>query len=563
MKKEDDVQEMKRKKIVLGVITIISIGLFIFLLNLFNVYTLEFNVNENEPIIVEGGTQLPDVEAIYKGNLLCRAGKHVDVKMEGEVDIGKVGTYPVTYYASYKKLSNSIETVIEVRDTTPPEIKLVTNEDSFTSPIAQYVEEGYTAVDNCDGDVTSQVIREEKNGVIYYTVTDSHGNEATVERKIIYKDVVVPTITLTGGQELIWEVGKEYVEPGYTAIDDCDGDITQKVTVEGNVNGQKYGEYILTYQVEDSYGNICKVERNVIVKDTTAPEIKLSGKSQVYLLLGERFSEPGYSASDNADGDLTSKVVVSGSVNTNKVGDYKITYEVSDSSENKTTVTRNVRVYKKQEAVQTEVGEKLVYLTFDDGPGKYTQQLLDILDKYGVKVTFFVTNQYPNYQHLIGEAHKRGHTIAMHTYSHDYGEIYANEQAYYADLNKMKELCIAQTGVEPTLVRFPGGTNNTISQNHCVGIMTALAESLAYNGYYYTDWNVSSGDAGGTTSKEGVFHNVISGIQKNNISIVLQHDIKKYSVEAVEDIVTWGLANGYTFLPMTENSKMIHFKPNN
>lgn len=554
---------MKIRKMLLGGIAVIGIALLIFLLNLFNVYTLEFNIKESETIVVECGTELPEVEAIYKGNLLCRAGKHVDVKMEGEVDLSKIGTYPVIYHASYKELTASVDAVIEVRDTTPPEIQLVVNEGSFTSPIAQYVEEGYTAVDKCDGDLTSQVIREEKDGIVYYTVSDSSGNQATVERKIVYKDVVLPTITLNGGEETIWEIGKEYVEPGYTATDDCDGDITKKVKVEGTVNGLEKGEYILTYTVEDSYGNVCKVQRKVVVKDTIAPQITLSGKNQMYVLLGESFSEPGYSASDNIDGDLTSKVVVSGSVNTKEVGDYKITYKISDSSENVTTVTRNVRVYKKQEAVQTEVGNKLVYLTFDDGPGKYTQQLLDILDKYGVKVTFFVTNQYPDYQYLIGEAHRRGHTVAMHTYSHKYEEIYKNEQAYYEDLNKIKNVCIAQTGVAPTIVRFPGGTNNTISKNHCVGIMSALAESLGYNGYYYTDWNVSSGDAGGTTSRQGVFNNVISGIQKNNISVVLQHDIKKYSVEAVEDIITWGLANGYTFLPMTENSKMVHFRPNN
>lgn len=557
---------MKKKNVVIGCIAMFVIIVIAFLLlNVFNVYTLEFNIKENETLIVECGkdSELPDVEAVYKGSLLQRGGKHVDVKMEGDVDLNQLGTYPVVYHASYKELSTSVHAVIEVKDTTPPEIQLVVNEGSFTSPIAQYVEEGYTAVDNHDGDLTSQVIREEKDGVVYYTVSDSCGNQKTVERTIVYKDVVAPVITLNGEQEMVWQIGTDYIEPGYTATDDCDGDITPNVTIEGTVNGHEYGEYILTYQVKDSYENICKVERKVVVKDTIVPEITLSGKSSMYVLLGESFSEPGYTASDNVDGDLTSKVVVSGSVNTDKVGDYKITYEVSDSSGNKKTITRNVRVYKKQEANQTEVGNKLVYLTFDDGPGKYTQQLLDILDKYGVKVTFFVTNQYPAYQNLIGEAHRRGHTIAMHTYSHDYASIYTNEQAYYNDLNKIKEICVAQTGVAPTIVRFPGGTNNTISKNYCAGIMTALSENLGYNGYYYTDWNVASGDAAGTTSRQGVFNNVISGIQKNNISVVLQHDIKKYSVEAVEDIITWGLANGYTFLPMTENSKMVHFSPNN
>lgn len=557
---------MKKKNLLISSIAVFVIGVIIFiLLHIFNVYTLELNVKENEILIAECGkdSKLPEVEAIYKGNLLKRSGKHVDVKMEGEVDLNQLGTYPVVYHASYKGLTTSVHAVIEVKDTTPPKIELVVNEGSFTSPIAQYVEEGYTAVDNHDGDLTSQVVREEREGVVYYSVSDMCGNQVTVERKIIYKDVVEPILTLNGESELVWQIGTDYVEPGYSATDDCDGDITANVTVEGSVNAHEYGEYILTYQVKDSYENVCKVERKVIVKDTVAPEITLSGKNWMYVLLGESFSEPGYTASDNIDGDLTSNVIVSGSVNIDKTGEYELVYEVSDSSGNKKTVTRKVLVYKKQEANVTETGNKLVYLTFDDGPGKYTKQLLDILDKYGVKATFFVTNQYPDYQHLIGEAHRRGHTIAMHTYTHKYSSIYANEQAYYDDLNKIKALCIAQTGVEPKIVRFPGGTNNTISKKYCTGIMSALAESLGYNGYFYSDWNVSSGDAGGTTSKQGVFNNVISGIQKNNISIVLQHDIKKYSVEAVEDIITWGLANGYTFLPMTEHSKMIHFRPAN
>ena len=557
---------MKKTIISIGCIVVFAVVAVIFLLlNVFNVYALEFNIKENQPLVVECGAVLPEVEAVYKGNLLYTAGKHIDVKMEGTVDLSEIGTYPVIYHASHNGLSASINTIIEVKDTTPPEIQLVTSENSFTSPLAQYVEEGYKAVDNRDGDVTSKVIREEKNGSVYYTVSDACGNQTTLERKIVYKDVVKPIITLNGKAEVELELGKEYVELGYVAVDDCDGDITQNVTVEGTVNWQVCGEYTLTYKAVDSYGNVAKVNRTVIVKDMTPPELKLKGDNSVYILLGKDFSEPGYTASDNIDGDITSKVKVSGTVNTKKTGVYKITYEVVDSSGNTQTVVRNVGVYKKQEAssTQQQVEDKVIYLTFDDGPSKYTEQLLNILDKYGVKATFFVTNQYPAYQHLIGETYRRGHTIAIHTYTHDYADIYASEEAYYADFDKIQQLCIEQTGVLPKLVRFPGGTSNTISKKYCTGIMTAISQGLTEKGYYYTDWNVSSEDAGGTTTREGVFNNVISGIQKNNTSIVLQHDIKQYSVEAVEDIILWGLANGYTFLPMTETSKMIQFRPSN
>jgi hypothetical protein len=77
-------------------------------------------------------------------------------------------------------------------------------------------------------------------------------------------------------------------------------------------------------------------------------------------------------------------------------------------------------------------------------------------------------------------------------------------------------------------------------------------------GYQYCDWNVTSGDAGGTTSTEEVISNVISGIQSHSVSVVLQHDIKGFSVDAVEHIIVWGLANGYTFLPMDSTTPMVH-----
>ena len=126
-----------------------------------------------------------------------------------------------------------------------------------------------------------------------------------------------------------------------------------------------------------------------------------------------------------------------------------------------------------------------MYLTFDDGPSVHTARLLDILDKYGVKATFFVTNQFPAYEHMIGETYRRGHTIALHTYKHVYRDVYASEAAYYQDLEMIKNIVVRQTGVAPTIVRFPGGTSNTVSRNYCRGIMSSLVESIGYYGYMY------------------------------------------------------------------------------
>ena len=111
-----DVQKMKKKKIVMGCLLVFGLGILCFLLNVFNVYTLQFNVKENEPIVVECGMSntLPNVEAIYKGNLLLRGGKSVDVTMEGEVNLEQIGRYPVVYSASHKGVETSISTVIEL-----------------------------------------------------------------------------------------------------------------------------------------------------------------------------------------------------------------------------------------------------------------------------------------------------------------------------------------------------------------------------------------------------------------------------------------------------------------
>lgn len=377
-------------------------------------------------------------------------------------------------------------------------------------------------------------------------------------------DTIPPVIKLFGDAEIELGIGQEYIEPGFDAADDTDGDLTRLVVVSGMVDINTIGTYTLTYRVSDKLKNTCEVTRTIHVKDFTAPVISLAGASRVYIKVGGNYVEPGYSASDNVDGNLTSKITVSGAVDTSKIGRNTLTYTVTDSSGNTATATRSVYVYERQASnAAVSPGDKVVYLTFDDGPSAHTARLLDILDKYGVKATFFVTNQFPAHQNMIGETHRRGHTIALHTYSHVYSSVYSSEDAYYNDLAMINNVCVAQTGIAPTIVRFPGGTSNGVSKKYCKGIMSLLTESISYHGYRYCDWNVSSGDAGGATTREQVAANVIAGIQTHPVSVVLQHDIKNFSVEAVDDIIFWGLEHGYTFLPMTDATPMVQFNPQN
>ena len=114
---------------------------------------------------------------------------------------------------------------------------------------------------------------------------------------------------------------------------------------------------------------------------------------------------------------------------------------------------------------------------------------------------------------MIAKEAAAGHTVAIHSASHNYQQIYSSVGAYFDDLNEMSDIIYSQTGSRPTLVRFPGGSSNSVSKKYCKGIMTELAKDVTDQGYKYYDWNVSSGDAGGTTSTSEVYQNVINGIR--------------------------------------------------
>ena len=200
---------------------------------------------------------------------------------------------------------------------------------------------------------------------------------------------------------------------------------------------------------------------------------------------------------------------------------------------------------------------KIIYLTFDDGPGPYTDKLLSTLDKYNVKATFFVTNAYPGYASCIKKAYNSGHTIGVHTYTHNYNTIYASDTAYWNDFEKMEDVIVAQTGSRTNIFRFPGGSSNTVS-NFNSGIMTKLTSQANTKGYKYFDWNVSSEDAAGATTSTAVYNNIVAGVKSHNQSVVLCHDIKSYTVDAMDDFISWALANGYTFLPITESTPTVH-----
>ena len=206
--------------------------------------------------------------------------------------------------------------------------------------------------------------------------------------------------------------------------------------------------------------------------------------------------------------------------------------------------------------------EKIVYLTLDDGPSDNTQAVLDILDKYNAKATFFVTGEMPEYKDMIKAAYDKGHTIGMHTYSHDYAKVYASVDAYFQDLDQIGQMVQEEIGYVPGFIRFPGGSSNTVSKKYTAGIMSTLVQEVQNRGYQYYDWNVSSGDGGTATTEEIIAQ---SETDKYHQVMLLFHDAatKETTIEALPTVLEYYKNLGYSFKAIDRESLVVHHQVNN
>lgn len=204
--------------------------------------------------------------------------------------------------------------------------------------------------------------------------------------------------------------------------------------------------------------------------------------------------------------------------------------------------------------VDTSVPKQTIaYLTFDDGPSENTGEILDILKEYNVKATFFVVGKDLDedkelYKRIVAE----GHTLGMHSYSHQYSEIYSSVESFANDEKKLRDLLYETTGVIPTLYRFPGGSSNLVSNIN----MTEFIKYLNAEGITYFDWNVASGDATSqNVDVDTLVNNVLTDVGMYDTSVILMHDTnsKTTTVEALRKIIENLQGLGIEMRPLDEN----------
>ena len=420
----------------------------------------------------------------------------------------------------------------------------------------------YGNIFECDT-ITPEIVGEyDMNKVGTYEVKyvfEYKGHSYEMDGVLNVVDKEAPEITVAEGELELCPNEDKLSKGSITAEDKYDGDVSSKITYSYDTEKNK-----LIVTVTDNSGNKLEKELDGTKGDTVGPVITITGDASISVLNGSTYTDQGATASDNCDGEL--QVEVDNPVNTGKNGTYTVTYTAKDSTGNVTTATRTVKVYTKSSSSGTSYScegkvkyscggsGKVIYLTFDDGPSGYTSQLLDVLKQYNVKATFFVTGNGSDA--MIKREYDEGHTVALHSQTHSYATIYASVDAYFNDLQQISDRVERITGHKSYIVRFPGGSSNTVSRkSKC--IMTTLAHELENRGYAYYDWNVSSGDAGATTDTNQVYENVVSRLG-NSRYVVLQHDSKGYSVKAVERIIQYGLDHGYTFERLEKDSMVCH-----
>ena len=154
--------------------------------------------------------------------------------------------------------------------------------------------------------------------------------------------------------------------------------------------------------------------------------------------------------------------------------------------------------------------------------------------------------------------------VALHTYTHDYAKVYASEEAYFDDLQKISDMVKEETGVESRLIRFPGGSSNTVSKQFSPGLMSKLTKEVQKKGYQYFDWNCDSTDASGNNVPAKTLVKNATSSTARHINILMHDtDAKETTVEALPDIIKYYRSQGYAFEALTIDSYPAHHSVNN
>lgn len=402
---------------------------------------------------------------------------------------------------------------------------------------------------------------------------------AVLIKLLFFSGLFVPMIQLNGSDHMSVGVNEPFDDPGATARFRFQ-DYSDQVLVEGDLDLSKLGTYTMVYTFE-KYDK--KVERKIEVVDTLEPEIILEGADTIRVFENGTFLDPGYRATDNYDGDISSEVNVDQNVDMSTKGMYTISYTIQDSSGNKAEKSRNVEVcadptsvklhydydsydntaeewwFHKSEkhermggAMDEEVlksyggyflgpDEKVLYLTFDEGGNDitYIKEIADVLNENGVKATFFLTRNYIRDEaDFMNDLIKHGHVIGNHTWHHYDMTTLANAQgvdSFVKEITETEKTYMEVTGEEMKKVfRFPKGGSSVRALK--------MVQDLGYTTY---NWSHAYYDYASDVSGEEALKTLLD--HYHNGAIYLLHPSNKGNYEAMDTFIKTMIKEGYRF----------------
>ena len=201
--------------------------------------------------------------------------------------------------------------------------------------------------------------------------------------------------------------------------------------------------------------------------------------------------------------------------------------------------------------------DKTVYLTFDDGPSILTENILMYLRQENVKATFFVVPEDTVYcRSLLRKIINEGHTIGIHSSSHDYEEIYSSPKAFLDDFYKAYSLVYDATGYKADIYRFAGGSINDYNEDTREEIIAEMSR----RGFQYFDWNVDSNDWQGYNWTQ-LYNSVLKDSYELSTPVILFHDtgMRENTVLVIEDIIKALKNKGYKFGTLSQKTEPIQF----
>lgn len=387
-------------------------------------------------------------------------------------------------------------------------------------------------------------------------------------------------LNLNGKKVVYLNASDTYEDEGATAYF-----LKKRLSIHTTRVNVEDGNQVIYYTARNPLGVVRKKSRKIVIRDNEKPIIELKGSKLIVLKLGQKYKEPGFHAYDKRDGTITKKVTVKTNVNLNKLGTYKITYQVQDKSGNQVKTTRTVKiipneikykdeyskidnqvrgwghgnkknhirsmadvsqeVMKKYDAFYMGEDKPTIYLTFDEGSNDtYLKEIVDVLKEKNVKATFFLCRQYMlSNQDLVKKLVKDGHLVGNHTWHHKSMPTLANANTfddYVLELTKTADAFKEITGHEmPLIYREPAGSWSYRSLK--------IVQDMGYRTYF---WSAAYMDFGGNVSKTEALKQMMA--MHHNGVIYLLHPKNKGNYLALSDFIDEMRKLGYQFATVDE-----------